>query len=531
MMQCIAAALALAITALLVTVVFVAVTAPSSPKFKQVYSPLVAIAATLITLWISSQIQYLFLVRVDIALSRRNKPIEKLNSWWRAVLKVSTIGEQFKKHRAINLAFIGAGLISASINAGLSLSNATKSIHYFSSIPDGLVYDCAEYIADVGNTDAGAPLTAQYLWQAPNGSYFRVWPNVGTCPPRYAVELMNNINIQDPDSFAYGDLGVAVDRSAIGAPYTLYSPNPAISPYLSLALAQHGENLLEITQCVPVMTSNPVSCQTGGTFSRTPTTMFVSGGNCSDHGPVNVDSSSPAMSMGICMHDDVGQATIVLGANGGYAIDLAHSIGDQTIRNDTQDNTVTYAVTCQVDTRSAIQYRAVKLVTQGRNGINGSFARALTSVGLCQSPSLGIISDVYHGVAAMAGWQVVYQNWGYDGYFEAISETALGSAGIKGAGIPRSPPFAFLESKSALEDVLGLNSALVLSRLNSNTTTVGGRATVRFVRVGGGSRLALLYALPPFISLLTLAWLIVTTPALDHDELRPIQLEQLRSYL
>jgi hypothetical protein len=520
-----------------VTVVFVAITVPSSHTFKFVYTPFIAIVASIITIWISSQIRLLLLIRLDGALSERGRPIDRLNSRWRAVLGVSTVGEKLKKHHAVTLVFIGAGLISASINAGLALSIATKSIDYSSSIPDGLVYDCAKYITDVKNTDAGLPLQAKYLWQTPAGKYFRVWPNVGTCPPRYAVALMNNINTQNPDEFAYGDLGVAVDRLAIGAPYTIYSSNPTISPNLSLALAQHGEDLLEITQCVPVMTSNPVSCRTDGSViptpstPSTPSTITVSSGYCSQLNPINVPLPGFAMSMGICMHDEIGQATIILGGIGGYAVELAHSIGDRTIRNDTRNDSISYAVTCEVDTRSVIQYRAVKLSMQGRNGINGSYARALTSVGPCPSgPSPSVISEVYIGVAAMASWQVLAQNWGYDGYFEAISETALDSGGLGTAGVPRNPPFAFPGSKSGLEDVLGLNAGLVLSRLNSNTTTVGGIATIRFSRVGSASRFTLFYALPSLISFVALAWLILMTPALDH-RLRSTQLEELKSYL
>ena len=540
---CIAAATALTITVLLVTVVFVAITVPSSHTFKLVYTPFIAIVASVITIWISSQIRHLFLIRLDAALSKHGKPIDRLNSRWRAVLGVSTIGEKLKKHYAVTLVFIVGGLISASINAGLALSIATKTTAHSSSIPDGLAYECAKNIPDVNTTDADQPLETQYLWKTLDGNYFRVWPNLGTCPPRYAVALMNNINTQNSDEFAYEDLGVAVDRSAIGAPYTIYSSNPTISPNLSLALAQHGEDLLEIIQCVPVMTSNPVSCRTGGsvipTLSRTGNVINgyssqivginVISGKCSQFAPINGAASGNAMSMAICMHDEIGQATIVLGGFRGFAVELAYSIGDRTIPNNTQNDSFSYVVTCELDTRSVIQYRAVKLSMQG--GINGSFARALTSVGPCPSPpSPGVISNVYIGVAAMASWQVVAQNWEYDGYFEAISEKALDSGGLGTAGVPRNPPFAFPESKSGLEDVLGLNAGLVLSRLNSNTTTVEGVATIRFSRVGSASRFTLFYALPSLISFVALAWLILTTPALDH-RLRSIQLEDLKLYL
>ena len=524
-MPCIAAAIALAITALLVTVVFVAINVPSSHTFKLVYTPFIAIAASTITLWISSQIRHLFLVRLDAVLCLHGRPIDRLNSRWRAVLGVSAIGEKLRKHHAVTSVFIVGGLISASINAGLALSIATKSIVYSSSIPDGLVYDCVKY------ADATTSLDAKYQWKRLDGKYFCVWPNLGTCPPRYAVALMNNINTQNPDEFAYADQGVAVDRSAIGAPYTIYSSNPTISPNLSLALVQHGEDLLEITHCVPVMSSNPVSCRTGGSIVLNSSTgaINVSSEYCYENNPIK--TGPPAMSMGICMHDEIGQATMVLGGIGGYAVELAYSIGDRTIQNDTRNDSISYAVTCEVDTRSVIQYRAVKLSMQGRNGFNGSFARALTSVGPCPSPpSPNVISEVYIGVAAMASWQVLYQGWGYDGYFEAISEKALDSVNLGDAGVPRNLPFAFPGSKSGLEDVLGLNAGLVLSQLNSNTTTVEGIATIRFSRVGSASRFTLIYALPSLISFVALAWLILTTPALDH-RLRSTQLEELKLYL
>ena len=532
---CIAAAIALAITALLVTLVFVAITVPSSHTFKLVYTPFIAIVASTITIWISSQIRHLFLIRLDAALSERWKPIDRLNSRWRAVLGVSTIGEKLKKHYAVTSVFIAGGLISTSINAGLALSIATKSIAYSSSIPDGLVYDCAKYITDLNNTDAGGyPMDAQYLWQTPTGKYFRVWQDAGACPPRYAVALMNNINTQNPDEFAYADQGVAVDRSAIGAPYTIYSSDPTISPNLSLALAKHGEDLLEITQCVPVMTSNPVSCRTGGSVrvisTQSTPEIYVSSQNCSQTNPTQVLLPGCVMSMGICIHDEIGQATIVLGGIGSYAIELAYSIGDRTLQNDTHNENISYAVTCEVDTRSVIQYRAVKLSMQGRN--DGNFARALTSVGPCPSPpSPNVISDVYIGVSAMASYQAIYQNYGFTGYFEAISEKALDSVmDLNITGVPRNPPFAFPGSKSGLEDVLGLTSGLVLSRLNSNTTTVEGIATVRFSRMGSASRFTLFYALPSLISFVALAWLILTTPGLDH-RLRSTQLEDLKLYL
>lgn len=80
----------------------------------------------------------------------------------------------------------------------------------------------------------------------------------------------------------------------------------------------------------------------------------------------------------------------------------------------------------------------------------------------------------------------------------------------------RAPPFAYANSRNALEDVLGVASALAIAR----TAVVGGSgadryigsATIAYSRIGIGKRLALLYVLPSLTTVVILVWLLATTP-------------------
>lgn len=73
------------------------------------------------------------------------------------------------------------------------------------------------------------------------------------------MALAASINVINSDDHVYVDSGVAVERTAMGAPVTLYE-----GAALQDSSEHYGHALVRTTQCVPVMTSNPVRCQTGG---------------------------------------------------------------------------------------------------------------------------------------------------------------------------------------------------------------------------------------------------------------------------
>ena len=81
----------------------------------------------------------------------------------------------------------------------------------------------------------------------------------------------------------------------------------------------------------------------------------------------------------------------------------------------------------------------------------------------------------------------------------------------------RPPPYAFNHSANALEDVLGLISALVASRINSSTVAVNGTAVVTVTLVGSAKSFAFAYLAPPTAAAIVLFYLIVTTHTLEGD--------------
>ena len=80
------------------------------------------------------------------------------------------------------------------------------------------------------------------------------------------MQLVSTINNINPNVFAYADEGVAVAPSAIGTPIYIYSPQAAYNPELSRFISLHGSNIVNTSQCVPVMACNPISCHVGGTI-------------------------------------------------------------------------------------------------------------------------------------------------------------------------------------------------------------------------------------------------------------------------
>jgi hypothetical protein len=64
------------------------------------------------------------------------------------------------------------------------------------------------------------------------------------------------MNSDDP---VYVESRVAVERTAIGASSTIFT-----GAAFGNVSSQYGQNLVSLSQCVPVMTSNPVQCQKSG---------------------------------------------------------------------------------------------------------------------------------------------------------------------------------------------------------------------------------------------------------------------------
>jgi len=204
------------------------------------------------------------------------------------------------------------------------------------------------------------------------------------------------------------------------------------------------------------------------------------------------------MGKGMCTHGAVGQGTIVFGATYGYITWLAESM-DVNISSTKPGQT--WAVTCAVDTTNVFEYRMVSLTFQNFNVSGSTYSRILTGGEPCV-PEISIFGDELFATAATANWYPLFQNAGVDGLFDLIGQLV----GFRG------PPYSFSNSANALEDVLGLTSAIVSSRLNSTLqVSVNGTAYLTAARVGSGDISALVFILPPLACCILLAYLLSTS--------------------
>jgi hypothetical protein len=199
------------------------------------------------------------------------------------------------------------------------------------------------------------------------------------------------------------------------------------------------------------------------------------------------------------------QGTIVLGDIRGYACWLA--MGDTA-----NSNSSTYTVTCSVDTTNVYAYRMVTLGLQNENITGSSYSGSLIGQDPC-IPDVPTINDVLIATSAAANWQLLFQNLGLDGWFDSIAQLTFVHP-VNTTGIPRQPPWAFNNSKNALEDVLGLIAALVAARPNSPTIAINGSTIVTATRVGSGEKFELVFIIAPATASIVLLYLILTTRSL-----------------
>jgi len=503
---------------------------------RAVYATVSTILASILTTFVTSEIRMLWVLLVDQGLyePQSTERLLKLSSKWRAVLSVGSISEMLDNWH-IELSYIATGLITTAIVASFTPTQAVRQVgQYNVETSTGQLYIGSNCAISLPTT----PDMSGYYWNRNDGTSVTVNAAGGGCPPRQAITLMGTINLQDPSAYAYADQGVAVHSSGIGAPVAVYGSAAYMPQNFAQLEATYGSNLINTTQCVPVMIKNPVSCRIGGQVNIQSHLVSAT----SDDGLCTIAQEMPffdpyynaTMSKGICTYGQVGQAKIVLGATRGYTTWLAISIGDAGFNPDTNVNPppgTTYAVTCDVDTRDAFDFRTIALSLHNTGVSSDSssksrFGRVLSALpdnNGCSPPldygdNTGILA-----IAATANWQPLLEYTGLDGYFDSIGQFAIGATSTT----PRQAPWAFSNSRNALEDVFGLTAALVASRINSTSMVLPAQATIFYTRIGSGSIFSLLYTLPPLFATLTLLTQIIMSRGSRVHEWSTIQLENM----
>ena len=225
------------------------------------------------------------------------------------------------------------------------------------------------------------------------------------------------------------------------------------------------------------------------------------------------------------MHGNVGQGTIVMGAFWHYAEYIALSMGDSDWEPNETDST--YTVTCSLDTTTVFDYRTVTFSQQSSSIITESgYAKSLVGGEPC-TPDTPTIGLVQFATSAAANWAPLKEGQMLDGLSDSILQVSVRNVT---ALLGREPPWAFNNSANALEDVLGLTAALVVSRINSTTVAVDASAVVTARRIGTGSLYALAFSLPSAIaavvllSLLRFAFTASNLPATSSSMISLIRL-------
>ncbi|PVH75090.1 hypothetical protein DL98DRAFT_593478 [Cadophora sp. DSE1049] len=305
------------------------------------------------------------------------------------------------------------------------------------------------------------------------------------------MTLLGAINTVDPANYGYVDAGVAVHVSALGAPASIYTSGSDNHEGFNSSIGVLGQSLLSTTQCSPVMTKNPITCTASGNA-----TYF----------------------------EFEGQVTIVFAGLQGASICLAEALGDSAWLDKYDASSAVpapYGVTCTVDMAPALEYRELHLTLQQSTGSTGAYSRGLsaTSSEVCtpvpSSPFAGSETqnlDKFIALASFAAYQPVVVPWADWARPLTLDKTTNGAIHTN---YIRKGSYAFTNSKNALEDVLALTSALVMSRATltgaSGQIEYVGKSTVLYTRAGTGEIWALVFIAPSLLVLCVIVGLIIRT--------------------
>lgn len=548
----------LLINIILITIHFTSPTLAIGPLSSQTSTLLrvgVTVAATIFMIVVSKRLQHSLLRTLEDRLQklssgsggnftsneqvdcRERDTLERLNREWRATLRIDTFSEKHHSY-LISLMFLMCALITTSIVVLLTPTLTTRTVPYDPVIPDTTLgrYPNNKNRSCVGiceNCNATVGVHSAFSWLYGNATTDINNQNLlysaydGKCPATIMMALAASINVINPDDHVYVDSGVAVERTAMGAPVTLYE-----GVALQDLSGHYGHALVRTTQCVPVMTSNPVRCQTGGeTRIVNPTTLSILATNMSalnstftfqpddqiyryfSNRYLSRDSamgkwmttvSTPKLS-------NIFTTVIVIGAvtdpaaETPFAAYLAGIVGDPDEEAGFAANS-SYTVTCIVNPRNAFEYRSVTLNQRTLGENKGSnMAQYLSGSEPC-TPVTPTIGDKMFATAAIASHFLIKENEGVDGYFNTIARLA---------GYGRNTSFALPDSRNYLEDVLGVVSALAVSRMELGNGTLAtaqdgqpgkSSAVVEFTRLGADSGWTLWLLVPPVVSLLVLSY-------------------------
>ncbi|KAI4867143.1 hypothetical protein F4820DRAFT_224952 [Hypoxylon rubiginosum] len=445
---------------------------------------------------------------------------------WRSILNIDGFWEKIINYR-ISIIFPLCSLITTSIVTSLTPTLSTMIVPYDVVIPDA---SFGYYSGELNRSCFGlceAPCNesfrSTYSWALNNGSFFYAAKDGSLCPLTLMMQMAQGINTGNTSDNVYSQAGVAVERNATGAPNVLFSG----SSFRNISSA-YGNALISTTQCVPVMTKNPVRCEVGGNVTITLPNIITAvtndrtafgelwPGNRTNSASVERDlSKDSAMVSGMAMApwpgaEHIGKIELNFAAVNDpagqvpFASYLAGAINDPD-EPEYRTGSSTYSVTCVVNPHSVFEYRSVTLDLRAQDKAKDSNLAQYMSASQPCTPVNPTISNKLFAAAGTSSHLLVYEHSMLDGYIPTL---------IGLSGFHRKPPYAFPDSTNAFEDVLGLVSGLAVSMVSVSGGTVsasalegqGGNSTalIEVTRLGSDSGEALWLLIPPICSLVVL---------------------------
>ena len=477
--------------------------APLSNSSLNELSVAVAIVATIYTMFVTDRIRHGFMRGLESELCSiatgtgtdrqlNTHMLKRLERSWRSVLRIDGFRERFSHLPSgwIFLRYLATGFLTASIITTFTPREATKYITYDLRIP-GPGYPVYPDMESVPSEDRPcAFMTTQNVteldrsvpWEFANGTAFWTAYIGSSCPATEVVPLIGGINSHNADEYAYVDSGIAVQRTAMGAPRNIFN-----SPTFSDLITTYGGSLNSTTQCVPVLKSNPIKCD------RDPKSHLI----VVDESNIQLvtDRLPPVYNFTYASRnlsrDNVMVNTVVIGTEeyttpdtvghgwmqfGGYtgesnattsaANDLALIMGEEEKSIGLAHNS-TYLVHCVIDPQASFEYRQVTMLLNyapvNTNNHTGSsrlgYTRSLVGGDTC-APATPAVGWPHFAAVAISQEKITNENRGTDYYFSTIQRAASRWGRV-------GPPFAFPDSRNALEDALGVVAALGVSTMTA----------------------------------------------------------------
>ncbi|XP_014559586.1 hypothetical protein COCVIDRAFT_13488 [Bipolaris victoriae FI3] len=471
---------------------------------KTIYVTVLTTLGTMCRAFTLSRLRQLWLRIFDLELNRGSSLLQ-IDPRWRTALDIGTVQECLGQWR-VSASFAISILTVTAFVTGLSYNQIEETTTFSYYLPEDSTSGCM-------GVDASS-LNGRYsdmLWQLPNGSEYKVFPYLDFCPTSQTMLLMGGINTKDPQNYGYGDLGVAVQSGAQGAPGSFYAPSfptpvSALRIGLNDLIMRHGTALVSVHGCSPTLLHNPFSCRTTDVeFDPSTLSIEVGDQNCSANRTVNDNKSPNGHAYKICPIGEIGEATLVMAHIGVDAVYAAKAMGDleQVKAWNTSDDEKLKLYGIRCDIHVSIQLRELTLTMADGARNTGALTRTLNAGNECSIPARFGLNQI-KATAAIGAFHILYAGWMKDLRMVVLSSNST-EHNI------RSKPYSFKNSQSALEDVLGLASALSLSRLTLDSRApsveVRGSAIALYNRVGPGEYWAVIFALPPLINVVLLLFL------------------------